>query len=186
MAIAAPHHRFTVDEYERMAETGILQRHHRVELIDGEIVDMTPIGRRHMAGVDRLNREFVLALADRAIVRVQGSLRLHDYSEPEPDLVILRPRDDFYAGEAAGPADVFLIIEVADTSEHYDRQVKVPLYARAGIPEVWLVDVNAGSITLYRQPGPDGYAQAVVATGSDALRPLAFPDFVLTAARILG
>src|SRR5690348_15840732 len=120
MAVVATYHRFTVDEYERMAETGILQRHQRVELIDGEIVDMTPIGRRHMAGVDRLNREFVLALGDRAIVRVQGSLRLHDYSESEPDLVILRPRDDFYAGEDAGPEDVLLLIEVADASEHYD------------------------------------------------------------------
>ncbi|HLH26044.1 MAG TPA: Uma2 family endonuclease [Chloroflexota bacterium] len=186
MASAVTRHRFTVDEYFRMAETGILRPGQRVELIDGEIVDMTPIGRRHMACVDRLTREFVSGLGDRAIVRVQGSLRLHDYSQPEPDLVILRPRDDFYAGEDAGPDDALLVIEVADTSEHYDRQVKVPLYARAGIPEVWLVDLAAATVTRYREPGPDGYAQALVASGEDELRPLAFPDFVLSAARILG
>ncbi len=186
MAIAITRHRFTVDEYYRMAESGILTPGQRVELIEGEIVDMTPIGRRHMACVDRLTRDFVSALGDRAIVRVQGALRLHDYSEPEPDLVILRPRDDFYAGQDAGPDDALLVIEVADSSEHYDRQVKVPLYARAGIREVWLVDLTAGRITSYRQPGPDGYAEAIVAGGDDTLRPLAFPDFGLTAARILG
>jgi Uma2 family endonuclease len=186
MAIAVTHRRFTVNEYYRMAEVGILSPDERVELIEGEIVDMAPIGSRHAACVDRLNRDFVPALGDRAIVRVQGPLRLHDYSEPEPDLVILRPRDDFYAEETPGPADALLVIEVADTSERYDRQVKVPLYAQAGIPEVWLVDLTAGNITVYRGPGPDGYAEATVATGADELSPLAFPDFVLTAARILG
>lgn len=186
MAVALAHHRFTVDEYFRMAETGILKRGQRVELIQGEIVDMTPVGRRHMASVDRLNRDFVPALGDRAIVRVQGSLRLHDFSQPEPDLAVLRPRDDFYAGEDAGPADALLVIEVADTSEHYDRAVKVPLYARAGIPEVWLVDLVAMNVTIYRAPAPDGYAQTMVVSGDDALSPLAFPDLSLTAARILG
>jgi Uma2 family endonuclease len=186
MAVAIKRHRFTVDEYYRMAETGILAPGQRVELIEGEIVDMTPIGRRHMACVDRLTRDFVTALGDRAIVRVQGALRLHEHSEPEPDLVLLRPRADFYAEQDAGPDDTLLVIEVADTSEHYDRQVKVPLYARAGIPEVWLVDLTAGSVTAYREPGATGYAQAIVATGNVELSALAFPELTLTAARILG
>ena len=187
MALAVTHRRFTVDEYYRMAEVGILSEDERVELIAGEIVHMTPIGRRHMACVDRLTRDFVLALGHRAIVRVQGSLRLHDYSQPGPNLVILRPRDDFYAGADADPADALLVIEVADTSdEYYDRQVKVPLYAQAGIPEVWLVDLTAGSVTVYREPSPDGYVQAVVATGPSELSARAFPDFILRAARILG
>jgi Uma2 family endonuclease len=187
VAIAITHHRFTVDEYHRMAEAGILQREQRVELIEGEIVDMTPIGRRHMACVDRLTRDFVRGVGDRAIVRVQGSLRLHDHSEPVPDLVLLRPRDDFYADSDAGPEDALLVIEVADTSEHYDRHVKVPLYARAGIPEVWLVDLTAGSIiTIHREPSPTGYAQTFAARGDDELSPLAFPDLTLTAGHVLG
>jgi Uma2 family endonuclease len=186
MAITIARRRFTVADYHKMAETGILAYKERVELIDGEIVEMTPIGRRHMACVDRLNRFFVRALGDEAIVRVQGSLRLGEHSEPEPDLAILRPRADFYADSDAGPADTLLIVEVADTSEHYDRLVKVPLYARAGIPEVWLVDLNAATVTVYRQPAAGGYAEAIVAAATDELRPLAFSDFTLSVASIFG
>ncbi|HZR97110.1 MAG TPA: Uma2 family endonuclease [Chloroflexota bacterium] len=186
MAIAITHHRFTVDEYHRMAEIGILGEDERVELIDGEIVDMTPIGPRHMACLDRLNRLFVSGLGERAIVRVGGAIRLQQHSEPQPDLVLLRPRADFYAASYAGPGDTLLVIEVADSSERYDRQVKVPLYARPGVPEVWLVDLTRINVTVYHEPTPDRYAQEIVATGEDALSPLAFPDFVLTAARILG
>ncbi|HEY7067278.1 MAG TPA: Uma2 family endonuclease [Chloroflexota bacterium] len=186
MATVATTHRFTVDEYFRMAETGILAADARVELVDGEIVDMAPLGRRHMACVDRLTHDFVTALGERAIVRIQGALRLSDHSEPEPDVVVLRPRADYYAGEDAGPADTLLVIEVADSSERYDRQVKVPLYARSGIPEVWLVNLIAGTVTIYREPGPTGYAKVVVASGDDVLSPVAFPDFCLTAAHILG
>jgi len=186
MALTIARRRFTVAEYHKMAEAGILGYKEPVELIEGEIVEMTPIGRRHMACVDRLNRFFVRALGDEAIVRVQGSLRLDERSEPEPDLVILRPRADFYAESDAGPADALLIVEVADTSEHYDRQVKVPLYARAGIPEVWLVDLTAANVTVYRRPDNTGYAEAIVATGTDELSPLAFPARTLTVASILG
>ncbi len=186
MAIAITRHRFTVDDYYKMAETGILAYKQRVELIEGEIVDMTPIGRRHAASVDRLTDLFARGLGDRAIVRVQGPLRLHDRSEPQPDLVVLRRRADFYAQSDAGPEDTLLVIEVADTSEHYDRLVKVPMYARAGIPEVWLVDLTAVRITAYREPSASGCAQAIVAAGTDELSPLAFPDFVVSAARILG
>ncbi len=186
MALPLPVHRFTVAEYHRMAETGILHPSQRVELIQGEIVDMAPIGRRHLAVVDRLNRSLVLALADQAIVRVQGALRLDDFSEPQPDLVVLRPRADFYAERDAGPADVLLVIEVADTSEPYDGRVKVPLYARAGLQEVWLVDLNAATVTAYRAPTPEGYSQSVVAARGDALSPLAFPVLTLPVAAILG
>ncbi len=186
LATPVTHHKFTVDEYYRMAEAGILVRGQRVELIEGEIVDMAPIGNRHAACVDRLAHDLILGLRDRAIVRVQGPLRLHEYSEPEPDLTVLRARADFYASRHPGPDDTLLVIEVADTSERYDRLVKVPLYARAGIPEVWLVDLPAGSVTVYRDPGPSGYARAVQASGDDALSPLAFPDLRLTAAHILG
>jgi Uma2 family endonuclease len=175
-----------VDEYYRMAEAGILAPTERVELIDGEIIAMPPIGRRHVFCVARLTHAFVAGVGDRAIVLVQSPLRLADYSEPEPDLVILRQRDDGYADADAGPADALLVIEVADTSQRYDRQVKVPLYARAGIPEVWLVDLVAATITIYREPAPTGYAQAIVVRGDEELRPLAFPDLILSVVRILA
>lgn len=186
MAMAVARHRFTVAEYHRMGEAGILGEDERVELIDGEIVDMTPIGRRHQACVDRRNDLLVSSLRGRAIVRVQGSLRLDEHSEPQPDLVLLRYRPDYYATSDAGPADTLLVIEVAETSARYDRRVKVPLYARAGIPEVWLVDVDAGRVATYREPDPQGYRRVLTVRGQDRLAPLAFPDLALTAADVLG
>jgi Uma2 family endonuclease len=117
---------------------------------------------------------------------VQGSVRLSELSEPEPDLVLLRRRADFYANADASPADVLLVVEVADTSLRYDRDVKVPLYARAGIPEVWLVDLNGATVTVYRDPGPQGYREVFTARGTERLSPQAFPDFALTPSQILG
>jgi Uma2 family endonuclease len=186
MAIAVTHRRFTVHEYHRMAEAGIIGEDERVELIEGEIVAMAPIGRRHVSCVARLTHLFARGVGDRAVVLVQSPIRLTDDAEPQPDLAILHPREDFYNQEAAGPHDALLIIEVADTSARYDRQVKVPLYAQAGIPEVWLVDLTTDGVTIYREPEPEGYAQVRLATGSDALSPLAFPEFVLTVDRVLG
>lgn len=186
MAMAVARHRFTVDDYYKMAEAGILGEGDRVELIDGEIVDMTPIGRRHQACVDRLNDLMVSSLRGKAIVRVQGSLRLDEHSEPQPDLVLLRYRPDYYATADAGPADTLLVVEVAETSARYDRRVKVPLYARAGIPEVWLVDVDAGRVAIYREPGPQDYRRVVTVRGEERVSPQAFPDLGLTAADILG
>ena len=139
-----------------------------------------------MACVDRLTELFIHGLGDRAIVRVQGSIRLLEHSEPQPDLVLLRRRPGFYATSDAGPADTLLVIEVADTSLRYDRDVKVPLYARVGIPEVWLVDLTDGSITSHREAGPQGYGRVVTARGDEPLSPQAFPELVLTAERILG
>jgi Uma2 family endonuclease len=139
-----PHkHRLTRDEYYRMAETGILAPDARVELVEGEIIDMAPIGSPHAARVSRLAKIFTLALAERAIVNVQNPLVLNEYSEPEPDITVLRYREDFYAGGHPRPEDVLLVIEVADTSLQYDRDVKLPLYAAHGIPEYWLVDLPA-------------------------------------------
>jgi Uma2 family endonuclease len=184
MAIAIPRHRFTVDEYHTIGATGALGYDQRMELIEGEIVDMPPIGRKHAACVDELTDLFARGLAGRARIRVQGPLRLNDRAEPQPDLVVLRPRADSYREADAGPADALLVIEVADTTVDYDQRVKVPLYAEAGIPEVWVADVNAESVTVYRQPGPQGYAQVLVATGDDPLSPLAFPDLVVTPARL--
>ena len=173
-------HKFTADEYQRMGEVGILCEDDRVELIEGEIVDMAAIGNRHQAAVDRLNKLFVQLAGNEAIVRVQGSVRLNERNEPQPDLVILRPRDDFYVSQFAGPADTFLVIEVADTTLAYDRDVKSPLYARTRIQEFWLVDIEDRSITVFRQPAPDGYSSVRTLRGADNLSPAALPRVSLT------
>jgi Uma2 family endonuclease len=142
-------HRITVHDYHRMAEVGVLAPDARVELIEGEIIDMAPIGKDHQSVVDQLNRSLVRAVGDSAIVRVQGSVRLSQWSEPEPDVVLLAPRADFYRGELASGADTLLVIEVSDTTLRYDRDVKVPLYARHGVPEVWVVDVQGDKLLVY-------------------------------------
>ena len=142
-------HRITVYDYHRMAEIGVLSPDARVELIEGEIIDMAPIGKDHQSVVDQLTRTLVRGVGDSAIVRVQGSVRLSQWSEPQPDLVLLAPRSDFYRGEFAAGTDTLLVIEVSDTMLRYDRDVKIPLYARHGVPEVWIVDVQNDALLIY-------------------------------------
>jgi Uma2 family endonuclease len=150
---AAPsRHVVSVDAFHRMGETGILGPADRVELIDGEIIDMSPIEVLHAAIVARLASYFSQQLGARAIVWCQNPLRLDDISEPEPDIVILRPRADFYTTAHPGPADVLLVIEVADSSLAYDLGTKVPLYARHGIPEVWVIDAATRKTSVFRRP----------------------------------
>lgn len=150
-------HLITVDAFHRMGETGILGPADRVELIDGEIIDMSPIGALHAAIVDLLARHFARRTGESVFIRCQNPLRLDDVNEPEPDLVILRPRADFYATAHPGPPDAMLVIEVADTSLAYDLGVKVPLYARHGIPEVWVIDAATRRTRVFRQPVGNGY-----------------------------
>jgi Uma2 family endonuclease len=151
-------HKLTVDDYHRMAEAGILGEDDRVELIDGEIIDMAPIGQDHAATVNKLNRALVMAFGDRAIVSVQNPVRLNRFNEPQPDFAVFRPRDDFYAaGERPTAAETLLVIEVADSSLRYDRTVKLPLYARSGIVEVWIVDLRHRRVDVHCSPAGDGY-----------------------------
>ncbi len=179
--------RFTVDEYHRMAEAGILGEDDRVELIEGEIVEMSPIGWRHQACVNRLNQRLVPALRGQAIVQPQGPIRLGSDSEPQPDLVVLRPRADFYAEGGPGAEDVLWLIEISDTSLRYDRDVKVPLYGRYGIPEIWLIDLAGEQVFVYRDPRPDGgYRSAQVLGRGARLAPQAFPDLELTVDELLA
>ena len=152
-------HRITVDEYHRMAEVGVLAPDARVELIEGEIIDMAPIGIDHNSVVDQLNRLLVHAVGDDAIVRVQGSVRLSRISEPQPDVVLLEPRADFYRNEFAMGADTLLVIEVSDSTLRYDRDVKVPLFAKSGVPEVWIFDLENDSLLVYRSLSDGGYAR---------------------------
>jgi Uma2 family endonuclease len=150
-------HRLTVDDYYRMGEAGILRPGERVELIEGEILDMAPIGTRHSAAVDQLAELLRLAAGDHAIVRTQNPVLLDNQSEPEPDLALLRRRADYYRSAHPRPTDVFLIVEVADSSLGYDRDIKVPLYARHGVPEVWLIDIESRALARYREPAQGSF-----------------------------
>ena len=166
---------FTVDDYHAMAEAGVLNAEDRVELIDGEILEMSPIGSRHAAHVNRLNRWLTTALGERAVLSVQNPVRLDDFAEPEPDLAVLRPRADFYAEAHPGPRDVLLLIEVSDSSLVFDRKVKLPLYAGHEIPEVWVVNLIEGQIEVYRRPEGREYSKAQTPRRGERLAPLAFP-----------
>lgn len=157
MSLQIAKHWFTVAEYDRMGETGILTEDDRVELVEGEIIEMSPIGKRHAACVGRLTNLFGRLLAERTIVWVQNPIVLNDYSEPQPDVALLRRRDDFYERSLPTPDDVLLVIEVADTTIEYDRQIKIPLYARAGIAEVWIVNLVDEQIEVYAEHVNDAY-----------------------------
>jgi Uma2 family endonuclease len=165
--------RFTIEEYEKMAATGILAQDDRVELIDGEIVEMSPIGDPHAAAVMNLTHLLVPRVGDQARVAVQGPVRVPPRSIPQPDFAVLRPRS--YWHEGATTSDALLVIEVADTSLQYDRTVKLRLYARAGIPEYWIVDVNTEMVEVYRSPSGEGYANRQVLAHGETVTPLAFP-----------
>ena len=179
-------HNFTVDEYHRMAEAGVFHEDDRVELIDGQVVEMTPIGPRHAVCVDRLNGLLARLVGDSAIVRVQSPVVLGQRAEPEPDVTLLRPPFERYQEVHPGPAEIMLVIEVADTSVEHDRDVKIPLYARGGVPEVWLVDLSAHRIEVYRDPAGGGYADVTSVSPGETLTPLEVPSATLSVDRILG
>lgn len=178
--------RFTVDEYYRMAQAGVLTEDDRVELIEGQIVLREPIGPYHAGTVRRLNRLWTTRLGARAVVDVQNPVRLGAHSEPQPDLVLLRPRHDFYADTHPEPADVLLAIEVGGTSAEGDRTVKMPLYARAGIREAWLIDLAADRVEVYRRPSDEGYRDVRRLGRDQTLSAEAFPDVTLTVGDLLG
>jgi Uma2 family endonuclease len=186
MALPLTRRRFTVEDYYQMAAAGILAENDRVELIDGEIVEMSPIGSRHAACVTRTDSLFAHTLGRAVIVRVQNPVRLDERSEPEPDVALLRPREDFYESAHPTAADVLLVVEVADTSLEYDCQVKAPLYARHGIPELWVANPGERHLITHREPTPGGYATVRVARPGEVVRPVAFPDLEIAVADILG
>lgn len=186
MAVQLLKRLFTVAEYHRMAEAGILSEDDRVELIEGEVVAMAPIGDRHAGTVDFLAEFLFRYLRDRVQVRVQSPIRLGEHSESRPDLTLLKRRPDFYRSQHPGSEDVLLVVEVAETSADYDREVKVPLYARFGVPEVWLVDLAEERIEVYRQPRPQGYQEVQRVLRGQPLSSQAFPDLELAVGDVLG
>lgn len=157
--IGVTKHRLTVDDYYRMAEVGVLAPDARVELIDGEIFDMPPIGSPHFGTTAWLNRQFITDVADRAIVGSQSTLILGHYSAPEPDVMLLRPRADFYRRATPTAKDVLLLVEVSESTLSYDRKIKAPLYARHGVPEMWIVNLRHRELLCMRQPHLTGYAE---------------------------
>lgn len=178
-------HRFTLEHYHAMIDEGILGEDDRVELIHGAILDMSPIGNPHVVTINRLNRLFTSALGERAIVSVQNPVTLPPDSEPQPDVVLFRPQEDFYANARPTPADVLLVAEVADSSLRYDRIVKSTLYSSAGIPEFWIVDISGEAIEVYTQPSGDHYTQMKTYKRGDRIVTQAFPDCPFEADRIL-
>lgn len=153
-AYAPTRHRLSADDFLRMAHSGILDEDDRVELIEGDLIDMAPIGTEHAGLVYWLSQRLTLMIGDGAIVGAQNPLYLDEHSQPQPDLLVLRAREDYYRQAHPRAADVLLLIEVADTSARFDREVKVPLYARHGVAEVWLVDVARRCVEVYRDPQP--------------------------------
>ena len=179
------HYRFTVDKYYAMADAGILKDNARVELIEGEIVEMAPIGNRHASCVDRLVDLLTLLTRQQAITRVQNPVHINEYSTVEPDLMLLNRRDDFYVSGRPRPSDVLLLVEVSDATLLYDRNVKLPIYAEAGIVEVWIVDLQSMQLEIFWQPSSDGYALSRILSSGDSVSPVAFPDVSLAVDDIL-
>ena len=171
--------RFTVAEYYAMVDAGILSEDDRVELLEGVVIKMAPVGSRHIGVVNGFTRTLTETVGRRAVVQVQSPIRLDDDTEPMPDVALLRERSDLYGSDVAGPADVLLAIEVADSSVDYDRNEKLPRYARAGIPEVWLAVLPEGVVEAHTEPTAEGYRVTRRFRTGDTLTPLHFPDIAI-------
>jgi Uma2 family endonuclease len=185
MATVRTRYRFTVDDFHRMAAAGLFTEDDRIELLEGEVTVMSPIGDRHIAAVDFLNDRLGAALRGRTLVRVQSPVRLGPHTAPQPDIAMLRRAPDYYRTAPAAARDVFLVIEVADTHVEYDR-AKIPLYAEAGIVEVWIIDLPAERLEVYRQPRGAEYERTLVVRRGEIVAPDAFPDIALPTADLLG
>jgi len=186
MSVRIARWRFTVDDFYRMLEAGILTEDDRVELIDGEIIEMSPIGSRHAACVMRLTLLLTEQLGRTAVVSLQNPLRLSTRTEPLPDVVVLKPRPDFYAESHPGPEDALLVVEISDTTLTYDRRVKLPKYAGAGIPEVWSVNLPKEIVEVYRRPDGGSYSEIAKANRGQTLEATQLPALKVSLDDILG
>lgn len=186
MSVQLLKRKFTVEEYNLMAEARVFKESDRLELIAGEIIEMSPVGMRHAACVRRLDTLLNQKLAGRAIVDTQNPIVLNNTSEPQPDVALLKLRADFYEAAHPRPVDCFLLVEVGDSTIDYDREVKIPLYAQSGIIEVWLIDLNGEAIEVYRQPGVNGYQYRSRFVRGQNLTVGAFANVSLTVDEVLG
>lgn len=179
-------YKLTVDDYHKLGDAGILSEDSRVELLEGELIEMAPIGGTHMAVVNRLTRLLVLAVGDLGVVSVQNPVRLPPYSEPQPDFAILRPTATGAPATVPESKDVLLLIEAADTTLTYDRNTKLPLYAKGGIAESWLVNIASESLEVFREPSMDGYLKRIEADRGASVAPLALPSLRIAVNEIFG
>lgn len=189
VAAAAPpieRYRLTSAIFHEMVDKGILNEDDRLELIEGELVTMSPIGPEHSGIVDQLAAILIKQLGDRAVIKVQGPLQLDESTEPQPDLILLEPRRDYYKRSLPRPADVVLVIEVADSSLAYDRAIKMPLYARASVPEAWIVNLIDRWIEVYRDPSAAGYTTLHKILTGKSIAPQAFDDAVVVVDDLLN
>ena len=186
MATQYGRRRFTVDEYHKMGEAGILPEDDRVELLDGEIVEMTPINVPHAVCVDRLNKLLNRSLPDEFVVRVQSPIFINELNEPQPDVAVLKPADYLRMPQHPGPSDLVLVIEVADSTLREDRGRKVPEYARAGIPEAWIVNIPKGVVEVYSEPVGGKYASIRRVARGEAITLKVLPEVTIAVGDFLG
>jgi Uma2 family endonuclease len=172
--------RISTNRYQMMVAAGVLTKYDRIELIEGEMFDMAPMGTRHSAMTSRLHELFVLALSRSTTIVSGGPVNLGEFSEPQPDLMLLKRRADFYSGKIAEAGDVLLLIEVSDSSLAYDQSVKLDLYSRYGVAEYWIVDVEGERIVTYRELAANGYVRKAEFAGAAIVAPQAFPDVKIT------
>jgi len=177
---------FTTDDVLKMAEAGLFGPEERIELIDGEIIEMTPVGDRHIMCVNRATAFFSEAFGRTAIVSIQNALRLNIHNMPQPDVVVFKPRADFYASGAPTPADVLFLVEVSDSTIRRDRSIKLPRFATYGIPEVWIEDLNHDLILVYRDPEENQYRTQFTVRHGDSISPLAFPNTTFLVDDLIG
>jgi Uma2 family endonuclease len=177
---------FTVDEYYRMADAGILTQDDRVELIEGEIIQMSPIGHRHAVCVNRAADVLISALKGRAVVSVQNPLRLNKYNEPQPDIVVFKWRADYYASKLYTPKDTLFVIEVSDTTLHYDTKIKLPIYAANGVKELWIENLKEDVLLVCRHAAEKTYKTQLTLRRGDSISALAFPDTAFKIEDLLG
>ena len=183
--VPAPHFKLSVEDYYRMGEAGIFGEDDRVELIEGEVIEMAPIGSFHAGLGSELADRLMRHLAGRAIAWAQNPIRLSRHSAPQPDFALLKPRADYYKKSLPTAADVLLVVEIADTSLRADREIKAPLYARHGLPEYWLIDIAGRCVEVYQSP-QEGHYQSVRQVRDGVLAPAAFPDAGMDVAALFG
>ena len=170
--LTVPRRLLSIAEFHRIGEAGVLGEGDRIELVEGEMIEMAPIGSRHLAKVNRLARLLSVAVGEHAIVSVQNPIALPPHNEPQPDIALLKPRLDDYESALPTTDDILLVVEVADTTLNYDRDAKLPIYARHGIVEVWLVDIIGQKLTVHREPGPKGYSRLLTPERGDTISPI--------------
>lgn len=170
----------SVAEYHSMGELGILNPDEKVELLAGQIVKKSMKGTRHTSTNKRIEKVLERLLGDRVLVRTQDPIRLDNYSEPEPDVAIVVPNLSFYADHHPTPSEVYLIIEISDTTLRQDCEYKAKLYAQGGIEDYWVLDINNRQLYVFRLPSPDGYLSRQVLSDGEVISPLAFPDIKLS------